>query len=332
MKKVILIALSLFSFFTPCNAAGTYQVEILQVGKIESFDECYQAILKGFHDNGLIQGSDFALRRTIIDADAEAGIWEKMKILMKIKKTSGEIVDRKPNLVITMGTPATKYSKDKIIRAGIPLVFTCVAIPELVGCASKTQAGTGFTGVSIYMDPKDVIRIAQLALPKMKKLGVIHSDDDNAIAYTQETKQKAATLGMEVVSKQVGISQRITPAAEDLVSQGIDAFFVPIDKYYGIRHFESSRDLLKISLSRKIPCISSVEGNVKGSLLYVAPNFSVIGRLTADQASKILKENVKPETLPVGRQTDLNILVDLEASKKLGIELPLQILQVARKK
>lgn len=330
MKSIILAALVSLIFFTPCNAQSLYKVEVLQVGNLVAFDDLYNGLVMELEQNGLKRGETLQINRTVIDADAEAGLWERVKILFRIKSTAGEIIDKGPDLIVTIGTPATKYSKDKIVKAGIPLVFTSVAIPELVGCVSKTQAGPGFTGITIYMDPSDVLRIAQLGLPGMKKIGIIHSDDDNAIAYTEESKTKASQLGLEVVSRQVKMSDSPGAAAQELINEGIDAFFVPIDSYYGIRDFGPTRDILDLSFQHKIPAISSITGNIRGALLYIAPDFRVIGKLTAGHVAKILKDNAKPESIPVSREENLNVIVDLDASKKMGVELPLQVLQIAK--
>ncbi len=224
MKQVLFCVLFLILPAIPCRAETVYSVEILQVGNLLSYDQLCQSTVKGLEKHGLVEGKNLRVRRSVIDADAEAGLWEKVKILMKIKNAAGEIVSRKPDLVVTFETPATQHSKDRIIKAGIPLVFSGVAIPELVGCASKTKAGQGFTGVTIYMDPSDVIRISQ----------------------------------------------------------------------------------------------------------YIAPDFHVIGGLTSDQIACIPIDKKAPGDIPVIRQESLNIIVDLDASKKLGIVLPFQILQLAK--
>jgi len=330
MKKIVLAVLVSIVFLAPCYAQTTYKVEVLQAGNIVAFDDLYDAMVKELDNNGLSRGKTLQINRTVIDADAEAGLWEKVKILFRIKNSAGEIIDKRPDLVVTVGTPATKHSKDKIIKAGIPLVFTSVAIPELVGCASKTQAGPGFTGITIYMDPTDVLRIAMLGLPNVKKIGIIHSDDDNAVAYTEESKAKAAQLGLQMISRQVKMSESPTAAAKELIDEGIGAFFVPIDSYYGIRDFGPTKEILDISFEYNVPAISSITGNIRGALLYIAPDFRVIGKLTGDHVTKILKDKVKPENLPVARDENLNVIVDLESSKKLGIDLPIQILQVAK--
>lgn len=331
MKNFIIIVLMLVALFLPGSAGAAYLIEVLQVSRLDVFEEAYQGILKGLEKNNLIPGNDIKINRTIIDTNPEAELynWENLRVLMKVKILAGEIIERKPDLIITIGTPATKYSRFKIIKAGIPLVFTCVEVPEMVGCISKTQAGSGFTGVTIYTDPLDILQAARLGLPNMKKLGIIHSDDDYAVAYADEIKKTATGIGLEAVSKQVELWERITPAAEEMILQGVDTFFIPFDRYYRLKGSERSKAIAGISFEHKIPCISSMEDATRGSFLYAAHDFTLIGNLTADQAAQILTKGVKPETIPVARQDGLNILVDMEASKKLGIELPIQLLKTA---
>ncbi len=332
MKRIIPAMILLFVFSIPCRAAAVYQIEVLQVSRLNTFEEAYQGILKGLERNGLILGNDVKINRTIIDTNPEAELytWENLRTLMKVKLMAGEIIDRKPRIVITIGTTATKFSRLKIVKAGIPLVFTCVEFPETVGCASKTLAGPGFTGVTMYVNPQDFIRTARLGLPNMKKLGIIHSDDDYAVAYMEETKKKAADLGIEVISRQLNLWERINPAAEEMLSQGIDTFFIPFDRYYRLNNFERGKTLGGILSEHGIPCISSMGKNVGSPLIYTFPDFAAMGNLTADQAAKILKEGVKPEDIPVAMPQGLTIFVDIEASRKLGIELPVQLLQIAK--
>lgn len=327
MKKLCIATLMCFVFFGTCYAQSSCHVEVLQVGNLEAFDDLYSSLVKRLEANGLEQ---VRVNRTVIDADAEAGLWEKVKILYRIKHVTGDIIDKKPDLVVTIGTPATKYSKDKIISAGIPLVFSAVAIPELVGCATKTKAGRGFTGTTIYMDPSDIMQIMLLGLPNIKKIGIVHSDDENAIAYSEEARSKASQLGLEVITRQVKISESPENAAMELVNGGIDAFFAPIDSYYGLRDFGPTKKILELSFEHKIPAISSITGNIRGAILYIAPDFRVIGELTGDQVLKILKDKTDPESIPVNREKNLNVVVDLAALKKMGIELPLEVLQIAR--
>ena len=210
------------------------------------------------------------------------------------------------------------------------MVFTGVAVPQAAGCATLDQAGPGFTGASLYMDPVSSFKLTKLALPEMQTIGIIHSDDDNAIAFVQEAKQKALSLGITVISEEVGKSDSPVKAAQKMIDQGVQAFGVPIDAYYALRDYEPTSQLLGIAHKNNIPAVCFCHVGFSGAIFYVGAEFKNVGSLSGTQAVKILKEGALPGDLPVLFQEDLTILVDLDASKKLGIEMPLQLLQIAK--
>ncbi|MBN2297610.1 MAG: hypothetical protein JXM72_03400 [Deltaproteobacteria bacterium] len=330
MKKSICFIIMFLLTFSLCHAQDSFHIEVLQVSKINPFDWAYEGFVEELANNGIVQGQNLIINRHIIDADADAGLWKKVGILLKIKSTASDIIKTKPDLVLTISTPATKYSKDKFISAGIPVVFTGVAVPQAVGCATLTQAGPGFTGASLYMDPVSSFKLTRLALPDLKTIGIIHSDDDNAIAFVEEAKEKALSLGITVISDEVGKSDSPVQAAQKMIDQGVQAFGIPIDAYYALREYEPTSQLLEIIGKNKIPAICFCHVGFSGAIFYVGAEFKKIGSLSGTQAVRILKEGSAPGDLPVLFQEDLTILVDLNASKNIGIEMPLQLLQIAK--
>src|SRR5690606_11335848 len=104
------------------------------------------------------------------------GFLDKMGILFRIRSEASRIAEAKPDLAITIGTPATKYARDKITGAGIPLVFIAVAIPQAAGCPSLTSGGPAVTGATLYMDMKTALKIVKTALPNLKTVGMISSE------------------------------------------------------------------------------------------------------------------------------------------------------------
>ncbi|MFA5654042.1 MAG: ABC transporter substrate binding protein, partial [Desulfomonilia bacterium] len=116
----------------------------------------------------------------------------------------------------------------------------------------------------------------------------------------------------------------------ELIAQGAQAFGVPIDAYYALRDYQPTSQLLSLIEENKIPAVCYCHVGFSGAILYVGSEFKRIGALSGTQAAKILKEGAVPETLPILIQEELTILVDIEASKKVGIELPLEILQIAK--
>jgi len=315
-----------------CSAQEkNYRIEVLQVTAIEPYQQAYESFLTELEKGGLAQGRNLTVNRAILDFDVEkSGLWSKIGVLMRIKRETSRIVGVKPDLVLTIGTPATKYSRDKIVEAGIPLVFTAVAIPEAAGCPSLTEGGKGCTGATLYMNMKDALQIVRLAFPTIATVAIIHSDDDNALAHVEEAKKHGPGVGMTFLSKEVGKSESITTAVNELLGQGVQAFAIPLDTYYGLRDYEETKKLAQISLEQKIPIFSFVLGKVPGALLYVGSDFSTIGGLSGRQAVKILRDGSDPSTLPILRQDDLNILVDTNQVKALGVNLPMEILQLAK--
>lgn len=206
-----------------------------------------------------------------------------------------------------------------------------MAIPQTIGCKSLTQAGPGFTGSTLYLDPINALKITKLAFPKAATLAFVYSDDDNAVAFVEECKAKGKSVGINVISKQVGKSEKVTPAAKELIDKGAQIFGIPIDTYYAIRDYETPKELYNLIISKNIPSVCYCHVGFSGAILYVGSEFDRIGAMSGKQAVKILKEGAKPETLPVMKQDDLTILVDLKNAKKFGIELPLGILQIAKK-
>ena len=128
----------------------TFTIDVLQVTHVEAFERVYQGFVQELKAAGLVEGQNLKINRRIIDFDIEkSNLWKKVGVLLEIRKTASKIVESRPDLVMTIATPATKYAKDRIIAAGIPLVFSAVIIPEAAGCKSLTVAGPGFTGSSI---------------------------------------------------------------------------------------------------------------------------------------------------------------------------------------
>jgi len=335
MRRLFIGLMSFLVVFLMTDAGfaqqKTFTIEVLQVTKIEPFDNAYQGFMQELSAAGLVEGQNLKVNRRIIDFDVEkGGLWKKVGVLFEIKSTASKIVEARPDLVLTVGTPATKYAKDKIVAAGIPLVFTAVAIPEAAGCKSLTVAGPGFTGATLYLDMADALKIARLAFPEIKTVAIVHTDDDNAMAQVEQVKAVGSQAGFTFITKEISKNDKFTPAARELIAQGAQAFAVPLDTYYGLRNYEPCFELSDVSLKNKVPVLSLVHMKVPGAILYIGAEFPLIGALSGKQAAKILLEGAKPGDLPILRQEDLTIMVDSDRLKALQIELPMEILQLAK--
>jgi putative tryptophan/tyrosine transport system substrate-binding protein len=321
LKSAFLCSLLFLCLLSVSWAKDVYNIEVLQVSNIELFERAYQ----GFKAELVKEGIVAVIHRRIIDADADETLWKRVSVLYQIRKEADEIIVAKPDLILTISTPATKYTKDKFLEAGIPVVFTAVANPLEVGCDSLEYSGKGFTGSTLYVDPFVLLSLSRVAMPSLTKIGMVHSDDDNAVAFVKEAREKGSKLGITVLTEQVEKSDPINPAAQRLIDQGVQAFGVPLDTYYGLKEDKAGHELINLASEKNIPIFAFMNYNIKGGILYMGSDFSTVGSYSGKQAAQILKEGIQPRKVPIYRQEEPVIFSDMESVKRLGIVFPVDL-------
>lgn len=310
MKKLLLILVSSMFIALPCMAEKTFHIEVVQVGETAVYERAYDGVIDGLAKAGLVKGHNLEVERTIIESVEDPGFFERLFHNRNMNKTASSIADKKPDLVITIGAQATSNLKEQITEEGIPLVFTAVSSPEASGLSGK-----GFTGVSIVADTNMVMDAALIVLPKIKTVGIIHSSETGHIS---DARQKLSQLGLNVLTTKVDTDESIIEPARQLMDQGIDAFFIPVDPYYENPGAIAGKDLIELSFKNRIPCISEGFESTKGSLIYLSPDYAFMGDLTAKHVVKILEKGISPDELPIVNQDKLNIVMNANSSKRLG--------------
>jgi len=303
----------------------TFRVEVLQVTDIEPYQEAMNGFLGSLQANGLAAGKNLSINRVKIDFDVEnGGFWSRLGVLLRIRQEASRIVNAHPDLVLTIGTPATKYARGILADAHIPVVFTAVANPLDAGCVSLVDAGEGATGSTLYTDMADSLKLVQRVFPSAHKIGMVYTDDENGVANVAQATATASPLGLSVQSRQVEKTAHIIPALKDLYQQGqgVDMFAVPLDTYYGLHRYEAAMDLSDFGAEHKVPVVTLAMVRVPGAALYVGADFTRVGQLAGVQAAKILKRHIKPDILPILRQETPTVLVDPVRMAALNVTLP----------
>lgn len=300
-----------------------FKVEVLQVTDIEPYRDALNGFLKSLQASGLVDGKNLSLHKTTIDFDVEnGGFWSKLGVLMRIRHEAARIVEAKPDLVLTIGTPATKYARGMMTDARIPLVFTAVANPEDAGCVSLVDAGEGATGSTLYTDMTDSLQLVKDVFPNVHRIGMVHSDDENGVANVAAATLKGKPLGLDVNARLVNKNEHIAPRLKELYAAGAEMFAVPLDTYYGLHRYEASMDLGDFGIENKIPVVTLAMVRVPGAALYIGADFKQVGQLAGTQAVKILKRRTKPDVLPILRQETPTVLVDPARLEALKVSLP----------
>lgn len=341
MKKIAAIfALVLPIWPMSCGAMETlslssmdemhiFRIEVLQVTDIEPYQKSLDGFMQALRDSGIAPGKNLIVNRVKIDFDVEkGGFWDRLGVLLRIREEALRIASVRPDLVLTIGTPATKYARVILDEAHIPVVFTAVANPRDADCTSLSDAGPGVTGATLYTDMSESLKIVKQIFPAVHRIGMVNTDDENGVAHVAAAKAKAGEVGITVSSRLVNKQDRIIPSLKELFrdGNGVQMFAVPLDTYYGLRKFEPAIDLSDFGAENKIPVITFALVRVPGAVLYVGADFGVVGSLSGMQAAKILKRRVTPDALPILRQEKPTVLIDPQRIAALNISLPSSVL------
>jgi putative ABC transport system substrate-binding protein len=303
--------------------ARVFKVEVLQVTDIEPYRQSLQGFMASLQASGLIEGKNLSVHRATIDFDVEkGGFWSKLGVLLRIRQEAARIVEAKPDLVLTIGTPATKYARGALADARIPLVFTAVAHPEDAGCVSLVDGGEGATGSTLYTDMADSLKLVKDVFPDVQRIGMVHTDDENGVANVAAATARGKPLGMAVSARLVAKTDHIAPALKELYGSGVQMFAVPLDTYYGLHRYEAAIDLGDFGIENNVPVVTLAMVRVPGAALYVGADFTQVGQLAGTQAAKILRRRIKPDVLPILRQKTPTVMVDPARMAALHVTLP----------
>ena len=311
MKKGLFLLLFILFATQPCLAEMHFHIDVLQLGDTETFDRAYDGLLDGLARQGLLKGHNLRVERYVIDMKQQESLWGRLRTYLVINSVCSRVIKGNPDLVITLGTPATRYFQDRIAGAGIPMVYSQALLS--VSCRVN-----GITGVAVTTTATDILHASILAIPHIKTIGIIHSAGTSA-DFISEARQCSEQIGLTVISKEIDMAESILPAAEELIALRVDAFLIPADAYYEQGDYKTGRQLLSISYEHTLPCISSLSGLTDGPLLYLCPDFEALGDATAAYARDIIIEGIPSRDLPAVSRLDNNFVVDLNAANTLGI-------------
>jgi ABC transporter substrate binding protein len=139
-------------------------------------------------------------------------------------------------------------------------------------------------------------------------------------------KAYAATKGIKVEEVTVSNVNDIQQAAQNLVSQHVDAVYVPTDNVVA----SAMSNLVAITDPAKIPVFGGEDNHVKGgALMSLSVDYYKLGYQTGLMAAKILTGEAKVEDMPIEMQKEFKLVVGKEKLEKLGITLPEDLMNKA---
>ncbi|MEF9967898.1 MAG: ABC transporter substrate-binding protein, partial [Longicatena sp.] len=227
----------------------------------------------------------------------------------------------KSDVIVAIATPtalsAAKYAKK------IPVVFSAVSDPvgaNLMKDLSKPE--NNITGTSDEIQVDQILELALKVNPTLKKLGFIYnSSEANSVSNLEKAKKFCKEKNIELVEGSGANITEIQSAVSVLVDK-CDAIFAPNDNTVA----SSMNALVETANKKKIPVYTGADSMVSdGGFASVGIDYTDLGKETAKMVDQILKGK-KVADIPVKVfKTNLNIYINENTMKTIGISLPKDI-------
>jgi putative tryptophan/tyrosine transport system substrate-binding protein len=266
----------------------------------------------GMRNIGYVEGRDFVIE--VRYAERNYG---------RFPQLIEELLRAKVELIVT-GGPSTRAAR--LASRSVPVVFAFSGDPvdEGVVASFARPAGnaTGLTFLALDLAAKRV-DILKEAAPTIKHVAVLsnpeHAGEPSELRVTREAAQN---LGLEVAYFQVRTDDDFEPTFGAILRRDCDALLAFPDALT-IFHRQA---IALFAKDANLPSIFGWKPFVQaGGLLSYGPNLQEGFARLAYYVDKILK-GAKPSDLPVEQPTKLELIINLQTAKGIGIKLPQSLL------
>lgn len=274
------------------------------------------------------------IRETIIKRLEEKGLKDSVNItidyqnaqgdLSNLKTISQKFVSSKYDLIVAIATPSAQVIAGE--TNDIPIVFSAVTDPVAAGLVtSLDKPGKNITGTSDVISAEKNMQLAKRITPQIKTVGVLYnSSETSALLVLKELKSYAKNNGINLVEATVTSTAEVLQATQSLVDR-VDAIFAPTDNTIA----SSMPVVSQVAIKAKKASYVGADSMVKdGGLAGVGVNYIALGKETADMVVEILNGK-EPGDMPVRVMKDMNIYVNEDIAKEIGVTIPDDVMSEA---
>ena len=265
------------------------------------------AFLDELRANGIIEGRNLQIVPEGFEAPTD-----------QISKLAAALVSAQPDVILPGGDVATRA----VLMASqtIPVVAMTEDIVASGFAASIGRPAGSTTGISLLSPELDGKRLEILmeALPGARRTAVLADAAITPERHLESLRQAAQLRGREVTFVRVVAANEIAKSLDEARASGVDAVNVlssPMLYLHRQIIFDRVMDL-------RVPTIYQWPEMAKeGGLMGYGPRFHQLFRQRARITLKILN-GAKPGDVPIEQPTNIELAINLNTSKALGLDLP----------
>ena len=291
------------------------RVGIIQLIQHDALDQANKGFIDGLAEKGYKDGENIEIEQQNASGKQDTA-----------QQIAGQFVSAKKDLIFAIATPTAQacYNATK----DIPIVFSAVTNPVNDGLAKDWKSSDcNTTGTSDMANIDEQLALLKEVLPNAKTLGVVYTTSEtNSVNQVNELELLAAKYNLKI--KKIGVANinEINQVLSNAMGD-IDVLYAPTDN-----NVAASYELVaQIALKANKPVIGAEPAVVeKGGLLSKGIDYYELGKMAGYKAAEIL-DGKNPQDIEIETMKELAITVNTDVAKKLGITIPQNILDSAKK-
>lgn len=304
-----------------CPAAEAQQSKIHRIGVLLPGGPLYEAIdglRGGLKELGLEEGKQFTL--TIHDTKGDA----------KVAGEAAKNFEReKVNLIYALATSVTVAAKGA--TTNIPMVFGVGSDPVTAGIVeSFAKPGGRVTGVHYLVRDLTAKRLEVLKeiVPKLSRVVTFYDPTNRVpIESAKLGREEAKRLGLKFIERHVASVEELQKALQALKPGEADAFFYTADALM----VGQAQLIIDATKAKKVATMFHEPSLVaNGALASYGQNYFEVGRAAAKYVQKVLS-GTNPRDLRVETIENIELAINLQTAKQLGLTIPPNVLARAQK-
>jgi putative ABC transport system substrate-binding protein len=290
-------------------------IGVLHSGSPEQYANLMTAFRKGLSETGYVEGQNVA-----IEFRWAAGQDDRLPEL------AADLIRRGVAVIATPASTSATLAA-KAATKTVPVVFTTSGDPVALGLvASINRPGgnaTGVIGMTVETTAKRLGLLREL-VPQVARF-VALVNPNSTLTEVMVKDLGASGIGLPVEIVYAGTNLEIDVAFAQLVQTPGGALLVSPDPFFVYRRAQ----IVTLAARHALPVIYPLREFVEiGGLMSYGPNFANIVRQAGIYTGRILKGE-KPADLPVLQPTKLELVINLQATKLLGLAVPATLLALA---
>jgi putative ABC transport system substrate-binding protein len=280
--------------------------------------------IRGLAEHGYTLGRNVEFERPSADGHLD-----------RLPRLLDELAERKVDVIVTLGYPATLAAKQKNTsltanqKSTIPVVAFGAGDPVSTGLInSLARPGgniTGISDVSAELTPKRMELLKQIA-PALKRVAILWNAGDLGMTMRYRASETGAkALGVNVVPLGIREPDDFEQAFAAMNREMPDAILMVSDSLTMLNR----KRVFDFAAAHRLPAIYEFDFVVRdGGLMSYAPDLDESFARVAALVDRIFK-GTRPENLPFEQPTRFKLAINMKTAKALGLEVPTALLATA---